>query len=238
MYKVLILAGGLGTRLSEETELKPKPMVEIGGQPILLHIMQIFAKQIEVEFIIATGYRSEVIEEYLQSSIFLATEIKARAVYTGDQTGTAGRVRKVLEMFPNEKFFITYGDGLANVNIKRLMDFHEKHGRIATVTAVRPAARYGRLHIQNGEVFHFAEKMQSDEGWINGGFFFVEPRLIKYLKSDSEMLEQAPLVAVTGDRELMAFEHFGFWQPMDTLREKNELDKLARTLNVPWMQID
>ena len=181
MYKVLILAGGLGTRLSEETELKPKPMVEIGDQPILLHIMQIFAKQVEVEFIIATGYRSEVIEEYLESSAFLETALKARAVFTGDQTGTAGRVRKVLEMFPNEKFFITYGDGLANVNIKRLLDFHENHGRTATVTAVRPA---------NGEVFHFAEKMQSDEGWINGGFFFVEPRLIKYLKSDSEMLEQ------------------------------------------------
>ena len=238
MHKVIILAGGLGTRLSEETELKPKPMVSIGDIPILLHIMQIFNTQIEAEFIIATGYKSHVIDDYLKSATFLATGIKAKAIFTGDTTGTAGRIKKIFNIFPNEKMFVTYGDGLANINILELIKFHQKHKRIATVTAVRPAARYGRLYIEDGEVLRFAEKMQADEGWINGGFFLIEPEIVRYIQSDSDMLEIEPLAAVTLDKQLMAFQHFGFWQPMDTLRERNELDKLARSTVIPWFQID
>ena len=134
--------------------------------------------------------------------------------------------------------FVTYGDGLANINILELIKFHQKHKRIATVTAVRPAARYGRLYIEDGEVLRFAEKMQADEGWINGGFFLIEPEIVRYIQSDSDMLEIEPLAAVTLDKQLMAFQHFGFWQPMDTLRERNELDKLARSTVIPWFQID
>jgi len=238
MYKVIILAGGLGTRLSEETELKPKPMVSIGDIPILLHIMQIFDSQIETEFLIATGYRSEVIDDYLKSPTFLATGLKAKSIFTGDNTGTAGRIKKIFDIFPDEKMFVTYGDGLANINLLELIKFHQKHKRIATVTAVRPAARYGRLYIEDGEVLRFAEKMQADEGWINGGFFLIEREVINYIKSDADMLEIEPLAAVTLDRQLMAFQHFGFWQPMDTLRERNELDKLARSSVIPWFQID
>jgi glucose-1-phosphate cytidylyltransferase len=238
MYKVIILAGGLGTRLSEETGLKPKPMVEIGGVPIINHIMKIFHMQIGAEFLIATGYKHEVIENYLLSDNFVAQGMQAKSIFTGNETGTAGRIKKILKLYPNESMFITYGDGLANINLHKLIKYHEHHKKMATVTAVRPAARYGRIHINAGKVEHFAEKLQTDEGWINGGFFLVEPEIESFLNHDEEMFEQKPLVEITKRGELMAYEHYGFWQPMDTLREKNDLEKLAMSRNIPWFNFN
>jgi len=235
VYKVIILAGGLGTRLSEETQLKPKPMVEIGGTPILLHIMKIFTSQINCEFLIATGYKSSVIETYLESYEFKKLGIKARAIFTGDQTATGGRVKRVMEIYPEDTFFMTYGDGVANVNLTGLIKFHKSHDKLATVTAVRPAARFGRLEISNGVVTSFAEKLQTHEGWINGGFLVLNPKVSEFIHSQTEMFEQEPMSRLTKNSQLMAFMHYGFWQPMDTIREKNELDRLARLKQIPWL---
>jgi glucose-1-phosphate cytidylyltransferase len=238
LNKVIILAGGLGTRLSEETSTRPKPMVEIAGIPILLHIMRIFQAQINCEFFIATGYKSEMISGYLSGNEFLREQIKARAIYTGDETATAGRVKKVMELYPNEPFLLTYGDGVANINLRSLLEFHKAHKKVATVTAVRPAARYGRLEISQGLVTRFAEKPQAEEGWINGGFFVLEPEVKGYIDGPMEMFEREPMLRITAKSQLMGFKHYGFWQPMDTLREKIELEKLASLEKVPWMVFD
>jgi glucose-1-phosphate cytidylyltransferase len=238
LNKVIILAGGLGTRLSEETSTRPKPMVEIAGIPILLHIMRIFQAQINCEFLVATGYKSEMISKYLSGKEFLREQIKARAIYTGDDTATAGRIKKVMEFYPNEPFLMTYGDGVANINLCSLLEFHKKHKKVATVTAVRPAARYGRLEISQGLVTRFAEKPQAEEGWINGGFFVLEPEVKDYIDGPMEMFEQEPMFRITAKSQLMGFKHYGFWQPMDTLREKIELEKLASLGKVPWMVFD
>jgi glucose-1-phosphate cytidylyltransferase len=235
LYKVIILAGGLGTRLSEETLIRPKPMVEIGGIPILLHIMRIFNSQIECEFFVATGYKSEMIEKYLSGKEFARENITATAVFTGDDTATAGRIKKIMDLYPGETFFMTYGDGVANIDISRLLSFHQNHSKIATVTAVRPVARYGRLQISEGLVTDFAEKSQTQEGWINGGFFLLNADTTGFIDGYMEMFEQEPLSRLTQASELMAFEHNGFWQPMDTLREKIELDNLASSNEIPWM---
>ena len=234
-HKVIILAGGLGTRLSEETLIRPKPMVEIGGIPILLHIMRIFHSQVNCEFFVATGYKSEIIEKYLNSQDFANEKIAATAIFTGDETATAGRIKKIMELYPGETFFMTYGDGVANIDIADLLRFHHNHSKIATVTAVRPVARYGRLQISDGLVTDFAEKSQTQEGWINGGFFVLNFEIIGFINGYMEMFEQEPLSRLTGASQLMAFEHSGFWQPMDTLREKIDLDKLASSNKVPWM---
>lgn len=236
-YKVIILAGGLGTRLSEETSVRPKPMVEIGSFPILLHIMRIYQSQIDCEFFIATGHKSEIIDDYLCGKEFLEEGLEARAVYTGDTTATAGRIGQVMDLYPAESFLMTYGDGVANVNLSQLLQYHKEHEKVATVTAVRPAARYGRLEIMNGLVTSFAEKSQADEGWINGGFFVLEPEVKKYIEGLQEMFEHQPMSRLTLDSQLMAFKHHGFWHPMDTLREKMELDKLSTLKKVPWMEV-
>ena len=234
--KVIILAGGLGTRLAEETVDKPKPMVEIHGNPILLHIMMLYQSYIDCEFVIATGYLSEVIDDYLTSENFLKYGIRARALFTGKETSTGGRVRMAMDSCPGERVMVTYGDGVANIDINSLLEFHVKHKKLATVTAVRPAARFGRLDIRGEQVTNFAEKSQTDEGWVNGGFFIFDPGVSRYIHSDLQPLEHEPLRELAKSMNLMAFKHYGFWQPMDTLREKQDLEKLVETQTAPWMK--
>ncbi len=230
--KVIILAGGLGTRISEETADKPKPMVSIDGKPILWHIMNIYAKQGLNEFIVATGYKGEVISEWVAS---LKTDWNIATIDTGLRTQTGGRIKKCMELHSSERVLATYGDGVANINIKRLLSFHELHGKLATLSAVRPPARFGYLDMANGQVLHFGEKNQSDSGWINGGYFVLEPQVSGYIESDMEPFETGALPKLAEAAELMAFEHDGFWQPMDTLREKQDLEKLAQGGNPPWL---
>lgn len=230
--KVIILAGGLGTRISEETTDKPKPMVKVDGKPILWHIMNIYAKQGLNDFVIATGYKGEVISEWVNS---LKTNWSIDAIDTGLETQTGGRIKKCMNIFPGEKVLATYGDGVGNVNIKALLAFHESHKKLATLTAVRPPARFGYLGMEKGAVVHFGEKNQSDAGWINGGYFVLEPLVSDYISTDSEPFETGALPKLSQKGELMAFEHDGFWQPMDTLREKQDLEKLAREGNPPWL---
>jgi glucose-1-phosphate cytidylyltransferase len=234
--KVLILAGGLGTRLMEETLKKPKPMVEIGENPILWHIMNIFASQIECEIKIATGYKSNVIQEYLETEFPNKSYINVSTIFTGELSQTGARVKQVMQSFPNSQILVTYGDGVADIPIKKLIDFHNQHGKLATITAVRPTARFGRLELKGNQVVEFSEKPQSMEGWINGGFFVFEPEVINYLTESDTPLEHAPLVNLSKHKQLMAYKHDGFWQPMDTLREKHELEKMITSNSAPWMK--
>ena len=245
--KVVILAGGLGTRLAEETETKPKPMVLIDDKPILWHIMNIFATQGNFEFVVALGYKGEVIQSWLtelsQKDETSTTGVKsnffnARALETGHGTQTGGRIAKCMNEFPGERVIVTYGDGLANVSIKKLLAFHESHGKLATVTAVRPPARFGHLHLEGNEVTHFGEKKQSDTGWINGGFFVLEPEVANFVFNDNEPFETGALPRLVDDNQLMAYLHSDFWQPMDTLREKNELAELAKEMPPPWLRLN
>ncbi len=230
--KAIILAGGLGTRISEETTDKPKPMVEIAGKPILWHIMNIFAQQGVTEFLVATGYKGYVISDWIKT---LSDPWKIVAVDTGLDTQTGGRIAECMRTIPGERVFATYGDGLGNVNLKSLIDYHEHQGKLATVTAVRPPARFGVLESENGLVTRFGEKNQADSGWINGGFFALEADVVKYIHALSEPFESGALPRLVEEQQLMAFHHNGFWQPMDTLREKQDLEKLA-LLNPPsWM---
>ncbi len=251
--KVAILAGGLGTRLSEETALRPKPMVEIGGKPILWHIMNIYAHHGFDEFVIALGYRGEAIKQYFLNfyeinndlSIDLAqgkTRVhhgrqpgwKVDLVDTGPETMTGGRIKRLQPWIGDQTFMATYGDGVGNVPIKELLAFHKRHGKVATVTGVRPPTRFGLLGITGDEVTHFEEKPAGAEGWVNGGFFVFEPRVFDYIKGDDEPLERAPMERLTRDGQLVAFRHDGFWQPMDTLREKQELERLWASGAAPW----
>ena len=236
--KVIIIAGGLGTRIAEETEDKPKPMVLINGKPILWHLMNIFSIQGMNDFIISTGYKSEIIEDWVVNNRIINTnndEINIQTLNTGLSTHTGGRISEVMKTIPNEKVIATYGDGLANVSIKNLLDFHKSHGKLATVTAVRPPARFGYLKIENHKVTHFGEKNQSDEGWINGGFFVLDPEVSNYVESIDEPFETGALVRLTNESQLMSYQHSGFWQPMDTLREKRELEKMAMQKKPPWL---
>lgn len=230
--KAIILAGGLGTRLSEETVNKPKPMVLLDSQPILWHLMRIFAKQGVDEFVIATGYLGNIIHDWVQN---LDTPWKVRALDTGDATLTGGRIKKCMDLIGDETVFATYGDGLGNVNLKDLYNFHVNQGRKATVTAVRPPARFGLLESSNGLVTNFTEKNQADAGWINGGFFVLESSVKEYISGDDEAFETGALPKLVQDRQLSAYHHDSFWQPMDTLREKQELSKLAKQVTPPWM---
>ncbi len=230
--KAIILAGGLGTRISEETADKPKPMVKIAGKPILWHIMSIFAKQGITEFLVATGYKGSVISDWVGT---VTEPWDIRAVDTGLNTQTGGRIAECMKSVPGESVFATYGDGLGNVNLKSLVDFHEHQGKLATVTAVRPPARFGVLESENGVVTKFGEKNQADSGWINGGFFLLEPQVQAYVHALSEPFESGALPRLVEERQLMSFHHNGFWQPMDTLREKQDLEKLA-VMNPPvWL---
>jgi glucose-1-phosphate cytidylyltransferase len=252
--KVVILAGGLGTRISEETHLKPKPMIEIGGKPILWHLMKIYSSHGLNDFIVCCGYKGYVIKEYFANYFLHMSDITfdmtnnkmtvhqknsepwfVTLVDTGDDTQTGGRLKRVHSYLENEKSFcFTYGDGLADINIPGLIQFHEKHGKLATITAVQPPGRYGGLNIQNSMVKNFTEKPRGDGGWINGGFFVLNPKCINYIDSDNMPWEHEPLQNIANDGELMAFEHQGFWQPMDTLREKKLLQELWESGKAPW----
>ena len=230
--RVLILAGGYGTRISEETTDKPKPMVSIGGNPILWHIMNAFADQGFTDFVIASGYKAEVIENWVAK---LDSPWSIDVINTGLDTQTGGRILRVFNVLPDEKLIVTYGDGLANVNVQKLIDFHKQQGRLATVTAVHPPARFGVLESQNGLVTSFGEKSQAMSGWINGGYFVLDRAIIDFIDSDVCSFEFTSLPKLVAQSQLSAFNHEGFWQPMDTLREKNELTKLAVLPNPPWL---
>jgi glucose-1-phosphate cytidylyltransferase len=230
--KTIILAGGLGTRISEETADKPKPMVLIDHLPILWHIMNIYAIQGFDDFVIATGYKGSVISDWIKE---LDSPWKIRAVETGVSTQTAGRIKMCMDLYPGQTFLVTYGDGLGNVNLHKLTDFHFKNGKLATVTAVRPPARFGYLSISNGEVKSFGEKNQSDSGWINGGFFVLDHEVASFIDDYNEPFERGPILELVNSNNLMAFEHTGYWQPMDTLREKQDLSELAKLKVPPWL---
>lgn len=253
--KVIILAGGLGTRISEETSDKPKPMVLVDDKPILWHLMNIFSTQDFNEFVLALGYRSEVIKRWLidlndlNGDITINTQNKqvthlsdnrnyswrVTALETGLNTQTGGRIAQCMRAFPGERVIATYGDGLANINLAQLIAFHESHGKLATVTAVRPPARFGYMQLDGNTVSHFGEKNQSDEGWINGGFFVLEPEVFDFIQGNSEPFESGALPRLVEVNQLMAFHHPGFWQPMDTLREKQDLSRLAAQSPPPWL---
>jgi glucose-1-phosphate cytidylyltransferase len=253
--KAIILAGGLGTRLSEETVLKPKPMVEIGGRPILWHIMQIYSSHGFNHFVVACGYKGEVIKEYFRDYFFRESDIvislkdgsckavsscvpdlEIELVDTGLDTMTGGRLLslKRKKAIGDGTFMVTYGDGVADVDIKSLVAFHRAHGKLATITAVRPPARFGGLVLDGDRVVEFSEKPQTGEGWINGGFFVFEPGIVDYITNDQTSLERDPLERLAADGQLMSFCHAGFWQPMDTLREKQLLESLWSSGKAPW----
>jgi glucose-1-phosphate cytidylyltransferase len=234
LMKIIILAGGLGTRISEETVNKPKPMVPLSGKPILWHLMSIFSKQKYTEFVLALGYRKEVVQDWLHN--FKNTENwLIDPLDTGLDTQTGGRIKKCLQKYPNQRVVVTYGDGLANISLNNLLDFHKSHKKIATVTAVRPPARFGHLSVHGDKVVRFGEKVQADEGWINGGFFVLEPEVIEMIDNDWDLFETGALPKLAMDNQLMAFKHEYFWKPMDTLREKNELEKLSLDEIPPWL---
>ena len=250
--KAVILAGGFGTRLSEYTDVRPKPMVEIGGKPILWHIMNIYAHYGIKEFLIALGYKGEVIKEYFLNYYALNSDFtvdlsngtihphakknvdwKVTLVDTGATSMTGGRVKR-MKPYLEETFLLTYGDGLANVDIPSLIEFHRQHGKLATITAVHPTARFGELQILNQQVNKFKEKPQIDQGWINGGFFVLEPEFLDYIEHDQTILEKEPLEQVAQMGELMAYHHNGFWQCMDTVRDRDVLQNFWKSEKAPW----
>ena len=232
--KTIILAGGLGTRISEETDNKPKPMVLLDENPIIWHLMNVYAKHGFTDFVIAAGYKSEVIFDWVKN---LKTEWTIEVVNTGLETQTGGRIKKCMEKVGPQKVMVTYGDGLGNVNISKLLEFHNLHGKQVTVTAVRPPARFGQLTLDGDKVTEFGEKQHADGGWINGGFFVIEPSVVELIRTDSDPFETSALPALAKQDQLRAFHHEGFWQPMDTLREKNELSNLAILSIPPWLSI-
>ena len=230
--KTIILAGGLGTRISEETDNKPKPMVLLDENPIIWHLMNVYAKHGFTDFVVAAGYKSEVIFDWVKN---LKTDWSIEVIDTGLETQTGGRIKKCMEKIGPQRIMVTYGDGLGNVNISKLVDFHSHHGKQATVTAVRPPARFGQLTLVGNKVTEFGEKQHADGGWINGGFFVVEPSVVELIESDSSPFETSALPTLAKQDQLRAFHHEGFWQPMDTLREKNELSEYAKSGLVPWL---
>lgn len=255
--KVVIMAGGVGSRLSEETVLKPKPMVEVGGRPIMWHIMKHYAHYGHDHFVVALGYKGEVIKRYMVEYASLSSSLEVKLgsggikrldgdgseldwtlslIDTGLPTLTAGRLKRCLPHIGKERFFMTWGDGVSNVDLDALLAFHESHGKVATVTAVRPPSRFGLLEIDGDVVASFTEKPQLGEGWINGAFFVVEPEIADYLpeNADEWSLETSALVALADDGQLAAYKHDGFWQCMDTLRDKVRLEKMWNSGDAPW----
>jgi glucose-1-phosphate cytidylyltransferase len=252
--KCIVLAGGLGTRISEETHLKPKPMVEIGGRPILWHIMKIYSSHGVNDFIICCGYKGYVIKEYFANYFLHMSDVtfnvsnntmevhqrkaepwKVTLVDTGEDTMTGGRLKRVSDYIKKEKAFcLTYGDGVGDVNISAAIQFHQTHGKSATVTAVQPPGRYGVLEKSGDQVTGFSEKPRGDGGLINGGFFVLSPKCLDLIEGDQTSWEGAPLTQLAKTNEMMAFKHKGFWQPMDTLRDKNQLEDLWSSGKAPW----
>ncbi len=254
--KVLILAGGLGTRIAEETTVRPKPMVEIGGKPILWHLMHLYARHGFNEFVVAVGYKQEFVKDYFRSiystlhdlTVDLATgridygerdriDWKVHVVDTGLATMTGGRIKRCREFIGDEAFLCTYGDGLAQIDIGDLVRFHRSRGLQATVTAVHPPARFGVLEMDGDRVCNFAEKPQASEGWINGGFFVFEPSIFDRIEGDGTLLEQEPLMRLATEGQLAAYRLNGFWQPMDTLRDKRHLEELWESGEAPWLHL-
>ena len=231
--QVVILAGGFGTRLSEETELIPKPMVRIGDIPILHHIINFYSGFGHKDFVIALGYKADVIIDYFKAN--KNSELTIKLVDTGLETSTGGRIKKLKEVLDDE-FMLTYGDGLSNVNVNELLDHHRRFGKIATVTAVRPPARFGTIEISNGVVTKFAEKDPQDAGWINGGFFCLNKKVCDYISDFNTSFESEPLNYLVEIQELTAYEHHGWWQPMDTLRDKKTLQSIWDKGDAPWLQ--
>jgi glucose-1-phosphate cytidylyltransferase len=252
--KVLLLAGGFGTRLSEETDIRPKPMVEIGGKPILWHIMKIYSSYGFNEFVVLLGYKGYYIKEYFanyflhQSDVTFdlkdnTTEIhnnssepwKVTLIDTGKDSMTGGRVKRAKDFIGDETFMLTYGDGVSDVNIKELLEFHKNHGKLLTMTSVQPDGRFGAVQMdEQGRVEKFIEKPKGDGGWINGGFFVCEPKVMDYIEGDSTIFEQEPLKNLAKDGEVFTYQHRGFWKPMDTLRDKNELNRLWNENIAKW----
>ena len=251
--KTVILAGGLGTRLSEETRVLPKPMVEIGGHPLIWHIMGIYAAAGFRRFLVACGYKGEILKSYFSNFCLHHSDLTANLgtgrvsltnnhapdwevslVDTGAATETGGRIKRLAPWIGAEPFMMTYGDGLGDIDIRALLRFHRSHGRLATVTAVRPPARFGGLEFEGDCVVRFLEKPQIGEGWINGGFMVLEPKVIDFIDGDQTVFEQGPLQRLAAAGQLMAYRHEGFWQPMDTLREKHLLEKLWQSGKAPW----
>ncbi len=227
--KVVLLAGGLGTRLSEYTKTIPKPMVKVAGKPILFHIMKMYANHGFKDFYIALGYKGEVIKKFFNKKFF---DWKINLIDTGQSTMTGGRLKRLKKYLGNETFMMTYGDGLSNVDLKKLLRFHKKSKKLVTLTAVRPPARFGALKIKGGKVSYFKEKSKLDEGWINGGFFVMEPKFLDFIKNDNSYLEREPLENITKKKQLMAFKHKGFWQCMDTKRDKDRLEKILNSKKI------
>jgi glucose-1-phosphate cytidylyltransferase len=251
--KAVILAGGRGTRISEESHLRPKPMIEIGGKPILWHIMKLFSHHRITDFVICLGYKGYVIKEYFANYFLHMSDVtfdlatnamevhekyaepwRVTLVDTGDETMTGGRLKRVRKYLDDGPFCFTYGDGVSDVDISRLVAIHRGHGKRATVTAIQPPGRYGALHIEASAVTSFQEKPAGDGAWINGGFFVLNPDVLDYVEGDATSWEVGPLQRLAGEGELMAYQHTGFWQAMDTLRDQNQLEDLWRRGNAPW----
>jgi glucose-1-phosphate cytidylyltransferase len=253
--KVVILAGGFGTRISEESHIKPKPMIEIGERPILWHIMKIYSSYGFNDFVICLGYKGYCIKEYFAHYFLHESDVTfdfrnqsermihhhsaepwtVTLVNTGVDTMTGGRVKRVREFIGNEPFMLTYGDGVADVNIKELVAYHRAHGKLATVTSIQPAGRFGALDLDGDNLVHgFKEKPKGDGAWINGGFFVMEPQVLDYIADETTILEKEPLEGLARDGQLVSFKHSGFWQPMDTLRDKNHLEDLWKSGTAPW----
>jgi len=252
--KVLILAGGFGTRLSEETVLKPKPMIEIGGKPILWHIMKIYSAQGYNDFVICLGYKGYVIKEYFANYFLHQSDVtfdvannsmeihntnadpwKVTLVDTGLNTMTGGRVKRVKDYIGDEPFMLTYGDGVGDVDIPKLVEFHKEKGGLVTVTSVQPSGRFGTLNISNkGEVKAFEEKPKGERGWINGGFFVCDPSVVDYIENDSTIWERSPMETIADEGKMFAYLHEGYWKCMDTLRDKNELESTWEDEKCPW----
>lgn len=251
--KTVILAGGMGTRIAEESLLRPKPMIEIGGKPILWHIMKIYSSQGFHDFIVCLGYKGYLIKEYFANYFLHTSDVtfdiaqnrmeihhnqaepwRVTLVDTGEKTATGGRLKKIAPYLGNEDFFFTYGDGLANINLHELLTHHQHQQRLATITAVQAPARFGALLMDNHQVLGFREKPQGDGGWINGGFFLLSPQVLEYIDNDDTPWEASPLERLANEKLLSAFYHKDFWQPMDTLRDKNYLEGLWLANNAPW----
>ncbi|WP_443190541.1 glucose-1-phosphate cytidylyltransferase [Pseudomonas indica] len=251
--KAVILAGGLGTRISEESHLKPKPMIEVGGKPILWHIMKLYSSHGIQDFIICLGYKGYVIKEYFANYFLHMSDVtfdmsknsmevhqryvepwRVTLVNTGEDTLTGGRLKRVREHLGDEPFCFTYGDGVGDIDIGALLEFHKRHGKPATVTAIQPPGRYGALNLDDNVVRNFQEKPAGDGAWINGGYFVLDPSVIDYIDGDQCSWEGEPLMRLSAENKLMAYQHRGFWQAMDTLRDKNQLEDLWSRGQAPW----